>query len=758
MISSQKIKSIMLTIYIFMLLYAPPIIKNVNTLLIVFVFSFIMLITKYKKDTIKFFKEKEIKKIAFLFFFFFFLYGISIIINYLIYDEIYFYNIFINLYSMGLVIPITLLCVLFVLIYAKRNNIAFEKVIRLTIYAGTIQGVICLLSFLFPSFKSFLLSLLYYLTGDELFVDKFHVPRRFYGYSNGMVDAFGFGSGIIAALPLFYSLKNGKKFLAFIPLLLLIVILNSRTGLVIFGIGIIIWFICLICNRKLKEYKNVILCSSIILFLVLLVVYLVKPLTIQWIIKDFSSFFTKNWGTANVLFSSNFWRLPSLFRVIIGAGYSIAGFGGVSDILGFSSDVGYINEIWRTGLIGLTIMIFILFYICYVIIKKQTSKYTHLIIFFLISLLVGNIKLVIFIYNPGIVVILMYVLYELVPSLHIIKKEKLEIYSENQKDKISVIVPIYNAEKYLKKCLDSIISQSYTNLEIILVNDGSKDESLKICEAYAAKDKRITIVDKENGGQASARNKGLDIATGKYIGFVDSDDWIDLDTFDYLHYLVKKHHADCSFIKIRKNDYDFQTEHFNEKIYKGDAILVEYLKYGMKTGEYSPCTYLYSKKIVQHLKFPEGKINEDIPFIYKALDKANILVKSNKYCYNYRLSQNSTTRNKFRKRDFDLFDACDDLADYSKNKSKEIQKLIKEKRDRSDFSLLAKIAYYGAENETEFQDEIQQMKKNIRNNYLELIFTNMSLIRKIQLTCFVINYDFTKKMINFIRKLKGQSR
>ena len=319
---------------------------------------------------------------------------------------------------------------------------------------------------------------------------------------------------------------------------------------------------------------------------------------------------------------------------------------------------------------------------------------------------------------------------------------------------ISVIVPVYNVEKYLEKCIDSLVNQTYKNLEIILINDGSKDNSLKICQKYAKKDARIKLITKENEGQAIARNKALDIVSGDYIGFVDSDDWIDLDTYDYLYSLILKYNADCSFIKIRKGNYDYQEDDYEEIIYKNDKIIEEYLKYGMKTGEYSLCSYLFNKDLLNNLRFPNGRVNEDIPFIYEALDNAKILVKSNKYSYNYRMSENSTTRNYFKKRDLDLILACDDLERLGKTKNKTIKKLIKQKRDRSDFSLLAKIAYYGLENEIDFKDEIELMKKNIRNNYFELLLSNMSLVRKVQLTCFVINYDFSRKMINFIQNLK----
>jgi glycosyltransferase involved in cell wall biosynthesis len=114
----------------------------------------------------------------------------------------------------------------------------------------------------------------------------------------------------------------------------------------------------------------------------------------------------------------------------------------------------------------------------------------------------------------------------------------------NQNPLISVIVPIYNTEKYLRECLDSLINQTYKNLQIILINDGSKDKSGKICEEYAGKDSRIIYKRVENGGVSSARNKGLALATGDYYHFPDSDDYLELDTYEYLLGLINIHKCD----------------------------------------------------------------------------------------------------------------------------------------------------------------------------------------------------------------------
>ncbi|MDR2727809.1 MAG: glycosyltransferase [Chitinispirillales bacterium] len=117
-------------------------------------------------------------------------------------------------------------------------------------------------------------------------------------------------------------------------------------------------------------------------------------------------------------------------------------------------------------------------------------------------------------------------------------------------DKISVIIPVYNAESYIKKCLDSVINQTHTNLEILCVDDGSTDNSGKICDEYAEKDSRIKVFHKENGGDASARNAGLRNFTGKYVGFVDSDDWIEPDMYEVLYNLIKEKNVSVSVCGI----------------------------------------------------------------------------------------------------------------------------------------------------------------------------------------------------------------
>lgn len=173
---------------------------------------------------------------------------------------------------------------------------------------------------------------------------------------------------------------------------------------------------------------------------------------------------------------------------------------------------------------------------------------------------------------------------------------------------LSIIVPIYKTELYLKKCIDSILNQIFKNFELILVADGSPDRCGEICDEYAKKDNRIKVIHKKNGGQASARNEGLDIAKGNYIGFVDSDDWLEPNMYEVLYNEIIKSNSIISICKITtskkiKNKVKkIKILDSKEKIF--DALLREnYLKW-------SVCNKLYKKEDIKNIRFLEGQIYE----------------------------------------------------------------------------------------------------------------------------------------------------
>ena len=203
---------------------------------------------------------------------------------------------------------------------------------------------------------------------------------------------------------------------------------------------------------------------------------------------------------------------------------------------------------------------------------------------------------------------------------------------------ISVIVPIYKVEKYLRKCIESILSQTYTNLEIILVDDGSPDKCGEICDEYEKKDSRIKVIHKKNGGLSDARNAGLDIMAGNYVAFVDSDDWIEPQMYEHL--LAKLHyfHADISIGGV-SCDLDDNGIINTEKIVSYDSAPfsegnVETMHRFFITS-WAAWDKLYKADLFRDIRFPVGEINEDEAIVLQLLSKCTRVCYTNEVFYHY---------------------------------------------------------------------------------------------------------------------------
>ena len=197
-------------------------------------------------------------------------------------------------------------------------------------------------------------------------------------------------------------------------------------------------------------------------------------------------------------------------------------------------------------------------------------------------------------------------------------------------DLISIIVPVYNVEKYIKKCIDSIINQTYKNLEIILVDDGSPDNCGKICDEYAEKDKRIKVIHKENGGLSDARNAGIKIARGCYIGFVDSDDWIDKNMYEKLYKTLKEKDADIACCKLirYKNTIEKISKKFDGRIVEYDQrqYIKKFFKIDSQECVYYAWNKLYKRQVIDKEQYPIGLTSEDVVGTYKALLKCKKII------------------------------------------------------------------------------------------------------------------------------------
>lgn len=202
-------------------------------------------------------------------------------------------------------------------------------------------------------------------------------------------------------------------------------------------------------------------------------------------------------------------------------------------------------------------------------------------------------------------------------------------------DKISVIVPVYGVEPYLRKCLDSIVGQSYLNLEIILVDDGSPDRCGEICDEYAEKDSRIRVIHKENGGVSSARNAGLGIASGEWIGWVDSDDWVELDMFEYLLGNALDYQAEiavCSRVERYKEHHIFRG--WEETLILNREEAMGLLLENDQMQNYL-CDKLWKRELFRGIVFPEGKTFEDIAVMHRLFERASRVVCLPEWKYNY---------------------------------------------------------------------------------------------------------------------------
>lgn len=178
-----------------------------------------------------------------------------------------------------------------------------------------------------------------------------------------------------------------------------------------------------------------------------------------------------------------------------------------------------------------------------------------------------------------------------------------------KKPKISIIVPVYNVEKYLERCLDSILSQSFNAFELILVNDGSTDNSYKICEKYSYNDKRIKLINKENGGLSSARNAGIEASQGEYIGFIDSDDYIDKFMYEILYNYAEKNKSDIVICKYKKVDANFgMNENLNYNVEEINYSNFQALNqlYEENNIEFVVMwNKLYKRSLFDNIKFPD---------------------------------------------------------------------------------------------------------------------------------------------------------
>jgi len=244
--------------------------------------------------------------------------------------------------------------------------------------------------------------------------------------------------------------------------------------------------------------------------------------------------------------------------------------------------------------------------------------------------------------------------------------------------RISIIIPVFNTEKYLSKCIASVIDQTYTNLEIILVNDGSVDRSLDICKAYAMNDSRVVVVNKLNGGVSAARNMGLDIASGAYIGFIDSDDFIDTGMYEELLLAIRENDADIA-------ECGYYTTDFKNKI-NGQYPLKKSIDIGsyqcsrnylagINTTNFN-VNKLYKKSIFNDIRYTAFAYSEDYALNVKAFYKCKKKVTINGCYYYYLQNDESACNRPFTELKLDVIIAKKEMFDFLQDKYPDLCQFI----------------------------------------------------------------------------------
>lgn len=305
--------------------------------------------------------------------------------------------------------------------------------------------------------------------------------------------------------------------------------------------------------------------------------------------------------------------------------------------------------------------------------------------------------------------------------------------------KVSVIVAAYNIQDYIVKCLESISNQTYKNLEVIVINDGSSDNTGKFADEFASKDNRFIVIHKENGGVSSARNKGIDSASGDFIGFVDGDDIIEIDMYEMLVNNAIKYKADISHCGYKLVEKDKET-----LFYGTNQVIVQDRKKGLvdlfegTLIEPSLCNKIFKRDLINYVRLDESiKINEDLYFNVVLFDRANKSVFEDKPKYYYMKRENSATTSSINniRRITDPLKVYEMIVDFYKKDAEMLPyaKKMQIGRNINIYNLLA------LEKKTEFKKLKKEIRKYIKLNKFEIKNSNI-ITRKMRFMVYGILY------------------
>lgn len=306
------------------------------------------------------------------------------------------------------------------------------------------------------------------------------------------------------------------------------------------------------------------------------------------------------------------------------------------------------------------------------------------------------------------------------------------------KPAISVIVPVYKVEEYLDRCVQSILDQSFDNLEVILIDDGSPDRCPAMCDEWAKRDSRITVLHQKNGGASSARNAGLRVAQGKYIGFVDSDDWIEPGMYGSMYELITTNDADMVICEMQRKEKKNKSMAEKVELWDQKKCLDHFFRVNGEEDTHCIWNRLIKKEMLKDFSFIEGKMNEDVHACYCFAVRCKKAVYTNATYYHYTFNVNGVTNNRFTIKKMDLLYVWDKVRKLVANEIPEYLQVCDRNIERARFTLLAKMYFDGYDKENQSLKNVKKkLKIMVRKDLFSLLRWKMPLSRKI-LLLFVI--------------------
>lgn len=314
---------------------------------------------------------------------------------------------------------------------------------------------------------------------------------------------------------------------------------------------------------------------------------------------------------------------------------------------------------------------------------------------------------------------------------------------------ISIIVPIYNVEKYLDKCVLSIINQTFSDIEIILVDDGSKDSSGDLCDQWAKKDSRVLSLHKQNGGLSDARNYGIEASHGKYVGLVDGDDFVKPDMFATLYQILIKNDADismCGFADYYKDNIRNDSDDKSVYVWNQEETIRNVL-IGKQQSVHA-VTKLYKRTLFDNVKYPYGKTSEDAFVIMDILDQVKKVAYTPYAGYYYVHREGSITTGKYRPSDKARLEAYEKILNYIKAKWSQYTDIAEIRYFDANLVLADKIVLNHIDKNN---IDYKEVKKYLRKHCSKAFFSNsLKLGKKIRLALILISDSLYRKYVSIV--------